>query len=426
MKTKTLLRAVLTLTTLSSFLAGCNDNQVITTPTPEEAVEPSTFTDAFLTRAERKIDVLWVIDDSGSMGGEQDKLAADFAAFISDFTTLGLDYQIAVVTTDVQDATNHRGRIQGEIMTRDTPDIVQTFSDTALVGTSGSRTTEEQGLEAARLALSPEALATFNAGFLREDAVLAIIFVSDEDDQSTPSDDVGIKCVGTNQDTSACAPVADYVDFFHSLKSRDDLVQISTIVGETPDGCSNEFADADPAFRYAEATALTGGLTESICRETFGPALENLGEVVSTLARNEFPTTFEPVVETLEVTVDGVAVPAGPDTWEWNKEAGAIVFTADLTSEACTDVQIHYQYTDETILPTAPELTLDRTCLAVDLGPMAKPDNAPFSGSLDGGAVAACSTIPGQSSQTPMWVIALLLAVTVVGLRLARLKVIGS
>ena len=49
---------------------------------------------------DRKVDVLFVIDDSGSMAEEQAKLAANFAPFIETLDAAGADYRIAVTTTD--------------------------------------------------------------------------------------------------------------------------------------------------------------------------------------------------------------------------------------------------------------------------------------------------------------------------------------
>src|SRR5690606_26393323 len=46
-----------------------------------------------------KIDILWVIDTSGSMQEEQDQLAANFGSFISGFVSKNYDFRIAVTTT---------------------------------------------------------------------------------------------------------------------------------------------------------------------------------------------------------------------------------------------------------------------------------------------------------------------------------------
>src|SRR4051794_8019943 len=46
-----------------------------------------------------KMDVLFVIDNSGSMGEEQTNLVANFPMFISVLDQSGLDYRVGVTTT---------------------------------------------------------------------------------------------------------------------------------------------------------------------------------------------------------------------------------------------------------------------------------------------------------------------------------------
>ncbi|MBC7457098.1 MAG: hypothetical protein H7235_02385, partial [Bdellovibrionaceae bacterium] len=48
----------------------------------------------------RKLDVLFVVDNSGSMSSSQSNLAANFPSFINYFKTKGYDFRLAVTTTD--------------------------------------------------------------------------------------------------------------------------------------------------------------------------------------------------------------------------------------------------------------------------------------------------------------------------------------
>src|SRR5262245_11439832 len=63
--------------------------------TPDAAVIPPTDPGPGC----QAIDVLFVIDNSGSMGQEQTNLIANFPAFISVLDQSGLDYRVAVTTT---------------------------------------------------------------------------------------------------------------------------------------------------------------------------------------------------------------------------------------------------------------------------------------------------------------------------------------
>ena len=76
---------------------GCNSH-------PIKSVEiggNSEFEDALPLDVDKKVDVLLVVDNSGSMGEEQANLAANFAPFINTLEAAGADYRIALTTTDI-------------------------------------------------------------------------------------------------------------------------------------------------------------------------------------------------------------------------------------------------------------------------------------------------------------------------------------
>src|SRR5690606_21037438 len=115
------------------------------------------------------------------------RLAANFSGFMTYFLDSGLDYHIGVVSTNMDTgATAHQGRLRSIGGARwiepATPDPVEVFRQMALMGTDSHY--NEKGREAAYLALALRR-DTDNLGFYREDANLAIVVISDEDDYST-------------------------------------------------------------------------------------------------------------------------------------------------------------------------------------------------------------------------------------------------
>ena len=66
------------------------------------------MTDVFQQLVDNKLDILWVVDDSGSMSEEQALLGTNFGSFIAFADALGVDYQLGVTTTEINDAP--RGR----------------------------------------------------------------------------------------------------------------------------------------------------------------------------------------------------------------------------------------------------------------------------------------------------------------------------
>ncbi|MEL6348218.1 MAG: hypothetical protein AAFV53_34230, partial [Myxococcota bacterium] len=141
----------------------------------------SLYEEDFVQEYNEEVDVLWVVDNSCSMSDEVSRIASNFNTFIDEFIRLDLDYHIGVITTDMVDS-NDQGRLQGPFITPSTPDPQGAFTQQTDQGSSGSA--DEQGFAAVQSALSDPLLSGHNAGFLREDAALSVIVVSDEDDSS--------------------------------------------------------------------------------------------------------------------------------------------------------------------------------------------------------------------------------------------------
>ena len=165
------------------------------------------------------------------------------------------------------------------------------FSEMVAVGVDGSGV--EMGLDAARAALSEPLLSTTNAGFLREDANLSIIFVSDENDFSRD-------------------PTSDYYIHFAELKGEEayrdhGILNFSAVVGSSvppsagAPSCESSNGVASYGARYIDLASRTDGALESICDEDFSPIAQELGLLVTGLDL-EFVLT-EPCDETTLVVM---------------------------------------------------------------------------------------------------------------------------
>ena len=105
-------------------------------------------TDLFYQEGASAVDILWVVDDSISMQNEQEQVAAGFQDFIRSLQTKNVDFQLGVVSTDMDLDNPQRGKLIGDpvVLTPD-DDYVSLFEERVLVGTSGSD--KERGLQAA-------------------------------------------------------------------------------------------------------------------------------------------------------------------------------------------------------------------------------------------------------------------------------------
>ncbi len=248
--------------------------------------------DTFTQLSGPKVDILWVIDNSCSMYDEQARLIQNMSRFIGYADSLGSDYQMAVTVTDSRSFQAGQFRLcfpHPRIIKHDYPQREEAFRCLFDAGISGPSL--EAGLGAARQALlraqtNPTDNTNTNAGFLRDDANLAIVVMSDEEDQSIESDDL-------------------LRDYFWSIKGRN-RVKVHAIAGPADALCP--FApNTQPGIRYRQMTRETSGSFYSICEDDWDPVLRGLGLDTFTLL-DEWTLSQSAVPASLQVTVDGVPI----------------------------------------------------------------------------------------------------------------------
>jgi hypothetical protein len=281
--------------------------------------------------AKAKTDVLFVVDDSASMDQKQSWLVDAIPSFISTASSLSADYQIALVTTDMEDAARS-GNFVG------TPKIITpgsnpttTLQSRVQVGTNGSAT--EVGLGAMKAALSSPLVndAQKNGGFLRSDANLAVVVVSDEEDQSTGTQD-------------------SYVQFLKTLKGRRTAA-LHAIVGDPSpstntsggNGCTistaNGAVDADSGNRYLYVQSQTGGLFRSICSTNWSSYLTDIANNAFAVPRS-FLLARPATAGSFTVKVNGSSVSSS--TYSYDAVANAITFNLASSPTAGSTVTVEY------------------------------------------------------------------------------------
>lgn len=196
----------------------------------------------------RKLDILFVVDNSGSMSYVQSQFAQGIPSFLN--TLESSSVKTAVTTTDA---------FYGDQFINDGCSICNVnqtkFRNDLQVGTNGSG--DERAFSSIKAALN----SPLNVGFHRPGAYLAIVIVSDADDFSHGS----INLVDSY--TQELFPVEQTVSFlsqFTNGKPKKDF-SVSTI-GVLNEECKQQLASENKiAFRYMALSDLTGGLKTSIC-----------------------------------------------------------------------------------------------------------------------------------------------------------------
>lgn len=270
------------------------------------------------TQGGAEVDILLVIDDSCSMGDEQSALAANFAAFMSAAATSTGNWHIGVTTTDTFSTRGvlKRTPTNPATLTPTTPNVAALFAQKVIVGTSGSG--QEEPFSAMALALGQPNRSGANSGFLRPNAALAVVIVTDAVEQSPNS-------------------VGSYLATLRAAKgNRPELVSVSVVGPFSAPGptCFTEGA-IDPG-RYDAAITSTNGVKSDICTLDWATDLQNISRSVFG-ARRSFELAAEARGEAdMTVTVDGVVAPGSG--WRLDTVNNAVVFTTPPPAGAVIDV----------------------------------------------------------------------------------------
>jgi hypothetical protein len=240
------------------------------TVTIETSASGTPVTETFVVAdIEGKVDILFVVDDSGSMFDDQQILAANFESFIQAAAANGAsDFHIGITSTDLLSEGALAGRFTGSpaVLTNSTPNLVGSFAERAVLGSDGAGL--ELGLDAMRLALSEPLASSTNAGFHRAEAALSIIIVSDEDDSGLDAPAFGFTQFGH--------PLETYMAFLDALKGG--------VLTEAPVLFS---AVVDPSFspRYTTMATNYGGVVLDITSSSWGSDLTEIADATFALQR---------------------------------------------------------------------------------------------------------------------------------------------
>ncbi len=234
------------------------------------------------SESSKKLDILWVIDNSGSMNDEQDALGSNFSAFIDEFIQKNVDFKMAITTTDTSRPYLKGAVVPGSesklnaVMAQSNPQkFMDDFRNLVNVGTHGSG--KEKGLEATQGFMEKYA-----STFLRPDAYLAVVLISDEEDQSPLS-------------------VSSYMDYLKSFKSTAGLIKMYSIVDVFNSNCC-DYGVTTGSQRYKDASSQTSGIVSDI-RGDFYKSLSGMGDSLIKLL-DSFALGHTPQPGTLKVYVN--------------------------------------------------------------------------------------------------------------------------
>jgi hypothetical protein len=417
MKPINLLPRALTITGL--FLVGCSQgfdlvsvgpkNTSSNTSDPDDTTEPvsgdpvgdtanpadptrrllsATFSNSQVPQLQSSSDILFIVDNSGSMSQEQQRLGENFQSFINGLTSTNntFSYQLGITSTDfdgiagvsynrTQAYTNFLNSGPGGLISRflnpanSTPRFLTSSMDPEFIrsqfiasvnlGTGGSGA--ENGLETLALALSGPLTnpGKPNHGFIRGANVRTdIVIVSDEDAHDPQATGQYLRANPARLENY----LNEKLSFLATLKDGNgaNMIKIHSIVGfeNSPSSCA--LFQAGPSGQvlrgegvaYLQASARTEGMRINLCNtESFASDLLTLGSVIGSTVQRVFSLAHQ-VADTnaIKVFVNGNQIPMSmTDGFTYTPSSNSVRINGlDLENLATIDLRIEYTYWSST------------------------------------------------------------------------------
>lgn len=280
-----------------------------------------------------KVDVLFIVDNSGSMADEQARLSTGLNSFLGSIGRI--DWQIGITTTDVSNGPyGVQGSLVpfkgfgGKILNKNVPNFENAFRSTVVRDEvlncdnvsipCGSG--DERPLQALVSAFGKRN--TANSGFFRDGADLAVVILSDEDEGSDGTDAI-----------AATAVISAFNMVFGGGKK---MSAFAIVIEPGNTACFN--AQAMNAGQYgthaSSLASLTGGVTGSICNTDYGPTLSSIGNRVRDLVKH-VSLRYVPTPESVRVVI----TPEDPSL-TWTIDGSAIRF--NKTPAKGTTIEVYY------------------------------------------------------------------------------------
>lgn len=311
-----------------TFILGCQaDPSAHKLPKPSKVFVDKSVKDTY----NPAVDILFIIDDSGSMGTFQQRLARNSGLFIEKFFNAKfIDYHIGVTTSDVSGMGYGKdGKLESfsgkKFVTRDMDDGEEVLGELFNVGVTGAAV--EKFLSVPQMTFSKQYLKTHNKGFYRDDAHLVIFVITDTEDQSNVSPEEAYK-------------------FLVDLKKGDErkVHYAGAIVTIEKERCEGESDQPVPLkLRKMINSFQSRGYIFNICKSNYGEDLARVAtavvESVSTIYLDNLPD-----VSTLKVSYGGKPLANDASGWTYDFSLNAIRLSPNIDLAVGGDKKLDIKY----------------------------------------------------------------------------------
>ncbi len=250
------------------------------------------------------VDIIWVIDNSGSMDTYQRQVINNASAFMQDFIKQHLNWKMGLLSTDENDRP-YAGFAGSMQLDSTIPNPVNVFANAVdRLGTNGSG--NEKTFSPILNSL------TIDSNFLRPGVPLAVIMVTDAYEQS-----------------SITAPV--FNSRFATLTQGRSIFAYG-VYASKDFGCQSDegiwYYKDSPYEAFIKIATI--GQTFPLCKD-FGASLANIAhDIVTRIAHTAIYLNGRPDTSTLKVLYQNQELPAGPvekgGYWVYDYRLNAVVF----------------------------------------------------------------------------------------------------
>lgn len=276
-----------------------------------------------------KVDIIWVVDNSGSMVEEAANVRKNFDNFVTSLSGQ-TDLKMMLISSSVATATNVQlssaARAAGHVQVDEMIGSWQSLASAAAAICPAAATTdsavcgvpyvfESGGVPFQVPSLSAKGSLISN---VRPEANKVFVFVTDDN----------AKYFKESQFVQAVGSVSGFESF--------------TVFAYTyPAGAgSNSKCSGSPGTEYDLLTKQTGGKSFSICSTDWSKDFDELKQSVESIANNKFKLSKKIPLKVLEVKIGGKVI----DSSGWVFSRGAVVVYSSAIPENAVEVEITYRY----------------------------------------------------------------------------------
>jgi len=258
------------------------------------------------------VDILWVIDTSGSMFRYEPQLLAGIEAMLAALPPSG--WRLAMISNDPTKAA-----VEAQFPLVPGDDALDALAMYNAMGNGG----REEGFDAAYEYIINNSYAQT---WMRPDAALLVVMVSDEEEQSD----------------AHFPDIDDFKTWYGNQRNGSAFLSSIVNVAQVDSVCSTPPSPINIGDRYMEATNHFSGVVVDICSEDWTPGVSDASNQVEPY--ESITLTHEPIEDSIRVFVDGALFYG----WTYLSSDNTIYFSTIPTGNSLVEVGYRYYEVGDT------------------------------------------------------------------------------